>query len=155
MDLRFTSLTTALPGSLQRLLEMAPVSTESLPRRMPSSGIYLFSEGPNHLYVGRSNRLRSRIRRHGAENSKHNVAAFAFKMARETTGRTKASYKTEGSRRSLIEDPEFSKAFQDAKARVRRMAVRYVEEQDQLKQTLLEIYAAVVLQTSYNDFDTH
>ncbi len=155
VDLRFATLTSSLGTSLGRLLAMAPVTTETLPRGMPSSGIYLFSERSKHLYVGRSNRLRSRIRRHGVENSKHNVAAFAFKMAREATGRTQATYKTEGSRRSLIQDPNFAQAFHDAKARVHTMAVRYVEESDQLKQALLETYAVVVLETPYNDFDTH
>jgi hypothetical protein len=35
------------------------------------------------------------------------------------------------------------------------MELRYVEEKDQLRQALLEIYVAVVLQTPHNDFETH
>ena len=35
------------------------------------------------------------------------------------------------------------------------MELRYVEEADPLRQTLLEIYVAVALKTPYNDFDTH
>ena len=35
------------------------------------------------------------------------------------------------------------------------MQVRYVQEADPLRQALLEIYAAVVLATPYNDFNTH
>ena len=35
------------------------------------------------------------------------------------------------------------------------MQVRYVEETDPLRQALLEIYASIVLQTRYNDFNTH
>jgi len=35
------------------------------------------------------------------------------------------------------------------------MELGYVEEVDALRQTLLEIYVAVVLKTPYNDFDTH
>jgi len=35
------------------------------------------------------------------------------------------------------------------------MGVRFVEETDPMKQALLEIYAAVVLKTLYNDYDTH
>jgi len=35
------------------------------------------------------------------------------------------------------------------------MVVRWVQESDPVKQALLEIYVAVVLQTPYNDFDTH
>lgn len=134
---------------------MAPVTTSTLPRRMPASGVYLFTEAARHLYVGRSNRLRSRIRRHGAENAKHNMAAFAFRIAREATGHTDASYKTQGSRRWLVDDPNFARIFLEAKARIRSMEVRFVEEADQLRQALLEMYVAVVLNTPYNDFDTH
>ena len=35
------------------------------------------------------------------------------------------------------------------------MELRFVEESEPLRQTLLEIYVAVVLKTPYNDFDTH
>jgi hypothetical protein len=122
---------------------------------MPTSGVYLFTEGLNHLYVGRSNRLRKRICRHGSPGAKHNVAAFAFRIAREATGNLAATYKTEGSRNSLAEQPVFARAFSDAKERIRAMQVRYVEETDQLRQALLEIYAAVVLGTPFNDFNTH
>lgn len=134
---------------------MPPLTTGTLPKRMPRSGVYLFSEGARHLYVGRSNRLRSRIRRHGVENAKHNVAAFAFRLAREATGNTVATYRTDGSRRQLVQNSVFAAAFRDAKTRVRSMSVRFVEEADQLKQALLEIYVAVALNTPYNDFDTH
>lgn len=35
------------------------------------------------------------------------------------------------------------------------MSFRYVEETDQVRQALLEIYTAVTLQTPYNEFKTH
>jgi hypothetical protein len=54
-----------------------------------------------------------------------------------------------------LTDPDFAKAFLLAKQRVRGMDLRYVEEVDQLRQALLEIYVAVVLRTPYNDFATH
>jgi predicted GIY-YIG superfamily endonuclease len=155
MDERFLDLTRDLHASLERLLAMSPVTSVTPPVGMPRSGVYLFSRGSDHLYVGRSNRLRSRIRRHGAENSKHNVAAFAFKMARQSTGKTLASYKPAGSRKDLLKDPVFAKAFLDAKEAIRSMEVRFVREDDQLRQALLEIYVAVVLGTPYNDFNTH
>ena len=42
-----------------------------------------------------------------------------------------------------------------AKERIRAMEYRYVEEADQNRQALLEIYCAAVLGTPYNDFGTH
>jgi hypothetical protein len=83
------------------------------------------------------------------------MAAFAFRLAREDTGRVKASYTTEGSRAALYKDPDFRAAFEAAKIRIRGMDIRFVGEDDPLKQTLLEIYTAVALNTPYNDFNTH
>lgn len=140
---------------MERLLGAEAATTATLPKGMPLSGIYLFSEEAKHLYVGRSNRLRARIRRHGVEASRHNVAAFAFRLAREAMGYTLATYRTEGSRHQLVEDSAFAEAFLRAKARIREMAVRYVEETDQITQALLEMYVAIVLGTPYNDFETH
>jgi hypothetical protein len=87
--------------------------------------------------------------------SQHNQAVFAFRLAREATGKLIAAYTTEGSRIALTGDEEFARAFLGAKQRVRAMQVRYVEETDPLRQALLEIYASIVLQTRYNDFNTH
>ena len=155
MHEKFAGLAESLHPSFERLLAMEPLTTSTLPMDMPASGIYLLSEGETHLYVGRSNRMRSRLRRHGTPYSKHNVASFAFLIARESTGNTAASYKPEGSRAALIEEPAFADAFVAAKARVREMDARYVAETDQLRQALLEIYVHVVLDTPYNDFATH
>ena len=52
-------------------------------------------------------------------------------------------------------NPDFAAAIQEAKARIRAMEYRYVEETDQIRQALLEIYCAVALDTPYNDFGTH
>lgn len=80
---------------------------------------------------------------------------FAFKIAREKTGHLHAGYTATDSREALCADPEFAEAFLQAKRRIRQMELGYVEEVDALRQTLLEIYVAVVLKTPYNDFDTH
>ena len=95
------------------------------------------------------------MQRHGSPGATHKQAAFAFRLAREATGNLKATYKTEGSRDRLIEDPEFKAAFTSAKARIRNMQLRYVEESDPLRQAVLEMYVAVALATPYNDFDNH
>ena len=52
-------------------------------------------------------------------------------------------------------NPDFVSAFSEAKTRIRNMEYRCVEEPDQNRQALLEIYCAVVLKTPYNDFKTH
>lgn len=136
---------------------MSPVTVASLPTDVPSHGIYLFSEHEHHLYVGRTQKqsIRARTRQHCIPSARQNEAVFAFKLAREMTGNLRASYKTTGSRAFLMTNSEFRKAFLKAKERVSQMNLRYVEEANPLRQTLLEIYVGVVLKTPYNDFDTH
>lgn len=156
MDSKFIAHIETLRPKLMLLLDMAPVSVTSLPRSMPKRGVYLLSEGKRHWYVGRSNDIKKRIGRHSRPGSTHRMAAFAFRLAREATGYVKATYKKgEGSRSALIENKEFVAAFDSAKARIRNMDLRFVEETDPVRQALLEIYVAEVLGTPYNDFDNH
>src|SRR5262245_5630523 len=131
-----------LHEKFEALMGMEPVSLAQLPRVVPKSGIYLFSEGPSHLYVGRSKRIRQRLRYHCGSAKD---APFAFKLARETTGKTKATYSTKDSRNQLLLDQTFFAAFQAAKNRIRHMDIRFVEETDSNRQALLEIYATICL----------
>jgi hypothetical protein len=156
MDPKFAALVETLAPKLDRLLAMQPLEYGALPRRMPRSGVYLFSEGGQHLYVGRSNALRGRHGRHCGPGATHRQAAFAFQLAWEATGRTTAYRRAgAGSRVGLMLDPVMAAAFVAAKERIRAMEYRYVEEANQNRQALLEIYCAVVLGTPYNDFGTH
>jgi hypothetical protein len=141
-----------LHDKYEALIKMDPVTLDSLPPKMPTSGIYLFSEDETHLYVGRSKRLRSRLRYHCGSAAD---APFAFKIAREKTGNLKASYAVVGSRNQLLADETFAAAFVNAKNRIRRMHIRFVEESDPNRQALLEIYVTISLAAPYNDFDTH
>lgn len=155
MDKRFNNIVVKLDPALQRLLAMEPHKPRKLPQDTPQAGIYLFSERRRHLYVGRSNRIRQRLSNHCRESATHRTAAFAFRLARKETGQTKATYRPKGSRADLMRDPVFVSAFEKAKARIRAMDVRFVEETDPTRQCLLEVYVAVALQTPYNKFDTH
>ena len=151
----FRQYVESMQESFERLTGMEPVTIGTVPRDAPSECIYLFSEGARDLYVGRTRRLRRRLRDHSTPAAQHNQAAFAFRLAREMTGHLTAAYSTETSRVALSSDGEFAAAFVGAKRRIREMQLRYVEERDPLRQALLEIYVAVVLKTPYNDFSTH
>jgi predicted GIY-YIG superfamily endonuclease len=155
MDEAFKQFVETLHPSFLQLMRMTPLRMTCLPPKLPEKCIYLFSEGSDHLYVGRTRRLRERMRQHSVEGAQHNQAVFAFKLAREKTGQLVAAYSVAGSRRALVVEESFSEAFREAKARVRNMDLRFVEEPDPTRQALLEIYASVVLRTKYNDFDTH
>jgi hypothetical protein len=156
MNQRFAALVETLAPKLEQLIAMPPLAYGALPIGMPKSGVYLFPDKGRHLYVGRSNGLRGRYGRHCRPGATHRMSSFAFQLTREATGKTVVSYRPgPGSRSGLMLNPTFSEAFTGAKARIRGMEYRYVEETDQNRQALLEIYCAVVLQTPYNDFGTH
>jgi hypothetical protein len=155
MNLKFAKLVESLEPAFQRLVQMTPVSAARLPRVMPSRGIYLFSEGERHLYVGRTDNIRRRIGNHCRASSGHNQATFAFRMARTETGLLRAAYTTSGSRGHMAKDQVFGPVFVASKQRVRALDLRFVEETDPTRQALLEIYAATVLETPFNDFANH
>jgi hypothetical protein len=151
----FRNLVESLDPKFQALMAMAPVRYGSLPRNVPKRGIYLFSEGPKHLHVGRTNNMRSRLGGHCRPSSGHFSGTFAFRLARKETGMLKAAYSASGSRSALLKDAKFKSAFDGAKARLAGMDVRFVEEEDATRQALLEMYVAVALKTPFNDFDNH
>jgi predicted GIY-YIG superfamily endonuclease len=155
MDPEFKNLVESLEPKYRALVGMAPVKYGALPREIPIRGIYLFSEENNHLYVGRTNRMRERLRGHCVPSGSHFTATFAFRIAREETGRRTASYSKSGSRVELLKDEAFKSAFDKAKRRIASMDLRFVEESDPTRQALLEIYSAKVLKTPFNDFDNH
>jgi hypothetical protein len=147
----------ALRPKLAALRKMRPVSVCDRPRDMPKRGVYVLSEGQNHLYVGRSNDLRKRVGRHCRPSATARMASFAFLLARESTGNLKRSYRKgdPGTRAGLMKNARFRAAFEAAKCRIREMQLRFVEESDPTRQALLEICIALELKAPYNDFDTH
>ena len=156
MHPNFAEVIKSLHASFEELIASTPSSAGELPRGMPLSGIYLFSETGKHLYVGRSRNMRRRYGLHTRPSAQHNQASFAFLLTRESTGMIVPSYKSGGkSRAGLAKTPDFVKEFTHAKLRVRSMDYRFVEEMNSTRQALLEIYCAVALGTPYNTFSTH
>ena len=153
MDPKFAKLVETLAAKFDQMLAMTPVRHGSVLKTLPTKGVYLFSEGKKHLYVGRSNSLRKRFRGHFADPS---GAAFAFLLARKATGK-KRNYKkgSGGTRKELMQDPAFRAAFDAAKNWIKKMDYRCIEENDPTCQALLEIYCATVLGTEHNNFDNH
>ncbi len=152
---RFKNYIANLEAQRVELLGMPPVTRDLLPRRMPVRGVYLFSESGRHLYVGRSNSLRERVCCHCRASSRHNVASFAYRLAIEKCAVGKATYRKGQGRAEMAGREDVAAEFIAAKARVRGMQVRFVEESDPLRQMLLEVYIALVHATPYNDFDNH
>jgi hypothetical protein len=153
MDDIFKTLIDGLHNKYQDLISMSPVTIDTAPNNCPVGGVYLFSEGGKPLYTGRTKRkIKTRLKGH-VNTAKD--CPFAWHLALESPGITRTPYKKEGSRNSLLSQPQFMKAYEEAKIRIRKMDVRFVGESDPVKQALLEIYVAVVSGAKYNDFDTH
>lgn len=95
MHEKFRIYADALHPKFLKLIEMEPITTGKLPRKdVPVSGVYLFSEGTKHLYVGRTDRMRGRYGDHSRPSASHNDAPFAFKLAREATGYLTPAYRS-------------------------------------------------------------
>jgi hypothetical protein len=152
MDAKFLQFVEGLHEKYKSLITMDPVSVDTAPSESPIGGVYLFSEHGKHLYVGRTKRIiRQRLKDHVSTASD---CPFAWLLSRKKLNK-KATYTTDGSRKQLLQNRIFIETYKKQKARIRKMQVRYVAEQDPTRQALLEIYVAVVAGAEFNDFLTH
>jgi hypothetical protein len=153
MNDRFRKIAEDLEKKCAALLAMESVIANDVPKDTPIGGIYLFSEEQEDLYVGRTKRrLDKRIKSHFGTSLD---CPFAWRLAREKTGKMATYKKHEGSRKLLLTDSLFKDEYEHAKKRIRGMKVRYVHEPDPTTQALLEIYVSIATGAKHNDFDTH
>lgn len=116
-------------------------------------GIYLFSDD-KPVYVGQTRNLRTRLRNHTTAKATENQASFAFLIGKVEA--ELAGIDLKRTRKVLEADPHFAEHFRQAKARVAKMNVRWIELDDPIERTLFEIYAALALDTvAFNSFETH
>lgn len=156
MDETFRQHVEALHPALERLAAAKPFKYPDLAKQvLPKRGIYLFTEGERHLYVGRSDSIANRLRLHCRASAMHNQASFAFRLAREICGVGKASYTAKDARSKQVAEEPLKSTFVAQKARLQQMDIRVVEESDANRQALLEMYVSIALGTPYNDFKNH
>jgi hypothetical protein len=149
----FEAYTDKVRTSYNALLQAELVLASRLELIPSKGGIYVFYQEEQPIYVGRTRNLRKRIRQHSHPGSNHNSASFAFLMARRETAGLSLPKLT---RLALAEHASFEPVFAQCRTRIGEMLIRWVEEEDPIVQSLLEIYAAVTLQTTnhYNSFRT-
>lgn len=151
----FGDVIEGLDYSFRNLLDCVPITFDTRPRKLPTSVVYLFSDQGEHIYVGRSNRFRQRLGNHCLHGSRCNQASLAFRLACEDVQHVREKYRRGSSGEDALKNvPGLADAFSRMKARLRSMEIRYVEEPDQVRQALLEIYVALSLGTKH-DFGTH
>jgi predicted GIY-YIG superfamily endonuclease len=141
-----------LPLLLEQLLRASPHALTNKSTLPNKPGVYVIAEGENHLYTGRSKNLRQRMKNHASGRAEQ--SAFAFRLARQLSGKTRATYKKEGSRKELMKDQNFIDVMAKCTTRVKNMSVLHVEIEDDVTQHMFEVYCALALKTQYNEFKT-
>ena len=144
-----------LDASFRRLLACDPITFDARPRQLPTAVVYLFSERSRPFYVGRSNKFNKRLGQHCNHGSQTNQASLAFRLACDEIQHVRIKYKKGSSSAEALRNvPGLAEAFARTKLRMRSMEIRYVEEIDQVRQGMLEMYVALALGTKH-DFGTH
>ena len=143
-----------LPKLKEQLKNSNLIPTNEL-QTVSAKGIYVFYENEKPVYVGRSNNIKARIQYHCRPSSGHGSATFAFILAKEKAVDDNKGINTKDERKVLENNDEFKTLYEEAKKRVSNMSIRVVSIENQILQTLFEVYAAVELKTRYNDFGTH
>jgi hypothetical protein len=112
------------------------------------AGCYVFLDGGTPIYVGISRGVIKRLIQHLNYDS-HYSASLVYRMACD-------EYPHEMKRDQAMKDDQFRQAFLSVKARLHKMAVAFIEIENDLEQYLFEVYAAMKLDTAkWNTFRTH
>ena len=153
MKVEFNEIISKFPGWLDALKNSPSFSRDQI-KNVPNQGIYVFyDEKDRPLYVGRSDRIRTRLLEHSRPSSGHTSATFAFILAKEKLKNPKT--RLNKSRNDLQFESEFSQKYDEAKDDVSKMRVRVKEIINPVEQALFEIYAALELDTPYNVWENH
>lgn len=132
-----------------RSVDPVPVSSHGLANE---PGIYALFENGLPVHVGRTRKVRNRLRAH--RTLSHNSASFAFKRARRELN-IPASYKAGSSRAVLQADEVFGACFRKHVTAVQAMTVQFLRVEDPIDQYFLELYATIELGLPTDEFDTH
>jgi len=119
-------------------------------------GIYVFYKSGKPVYVGRSDKIKSRVNLHARPSSMHGSATFAFILARrryfeEHRGNLSLS------RSELEKIPEFAEVFSKFKEEINTYKFKFLLIENDILQTMVEPYLAFKLCTypENNTFENH
>lgn len=150
----FGKLIDRMPSLLQELTFAPAHLVAEHPEIPTAAGVYLFSDGPNPIYVGQSRNLRRRLREHTGLRSRENQAPLAFNIALKEA--RSQDLKLPRTRKEIEDDSAFRPLFASALAQVAAMKVQFLLLEDPVERTIFEIYAARALGTDeFNIWETH
>jgi hypothetical protein len=119
-------------------------------------GVYVFSEkgqsGEMVMYTGQSLSVLDRLKEHCAV-ANHERANFAYMLTVDETGIRPIPGSPDSTKASMFRYDRFVLEFERRIARIKAMDFRFVPVESKLNRNLLEMYAAVLLESKYNDFD--
>ena len=146
----FAEINSKMKPLLEQLQKSTAYSNETLQNLDLHCGVYVFYQDGNAKYVGRvgphsAQGIRTRIAQHC--KGRPSEAPLASLMTIEYLGLGPLT------RAKLASD--YRPQFDEQQTLVRNMEIRAVEIKCCATQAVFEIYAALTLQTSYNDFCTH
>ena len=148
----FKDIVNKLEPLLEELQNSSPHTVEEGLGHLTNKGVYAFYEKGEPIYIGRSNRMKARIREHGAESSRHGSATFAYKLLLEAKGES-GGHSSARTRKNFQEAK--SSEYRRQRQRIREMEVRAVGIENQQVQAVFEICAILDLGTTkYNSFQT-
>jgi hypothetical protein len=148
----FEKIIQTFPEKMQILSDSLPFSKENL-QKAPDKGIYVFyDEHDLPIYVGRSDRIKARLREHSQLGSTNTSATFAFNLAKDLA--KDIGIDTKLPRKDLEKILEFKQIYNDTKTRVSKMKIRSIGISDPIEQTLFEVYVHLELKTK-NEFNNH
>ena len=153
--MHFDDIIKKMPVLFERLQRAPIIDRLNVRKQFPfKGGIYVLYEKSIPMYVGRTKRqLAKRVLIHGRACSKHNSASFAFLLAKEQA--KQKGINLSKTRKQLECDKKFKAIFSNQKDRISKMRVKAVQITDPETQSIFEIYTSKMLQTKYNDFNTH
>ena len=155
MDGKFKELVDKMPPYLQLLLSQPLIDINDIGiTQVPQKGVYVFFESNKPIYVGRSNRLKERLKEHSQKSSDHYSATLAFRIAKQNASDLQ-NKERKLTNAQLMENSDFLKEFTAAKDRIYKAKIRFIKIEDQIEQAMFELYASLALGTELNDFNTH
>ena len=153
MNTEFQKITKKMEPLLDELLASPKMTLDQL-REVPDKGVYIFYENDKPVYVGRSNRVRNRIKEHGADSSGHESATFALKLLRKDLN-DPGGHSPKYSRKTIVDCPELNQQFAEKRKLVQEMQFQVVAISDHPTQYIFEAYAIISLGTTeFNSFET-
>jgi len=150
MERNFSDIVKQFPQLMVKLNDSDFVQRDTLKNE---KGVYVFYENKKPVYVGRTRNLKRRLQEHEKQYSTHYSATLALKMAKIDAKNLGINLQL--SSKDLVKNSQFLQLFNDAKDRISNMKIKTIQITDPVEQTLFEVYAALELKTSYNEWETH